>query len=55
MDKALRVAKLIAYVAETIMATVVVADAVSNFSERKKSRKSDDKKKPAEDAVPSSN
>lgn len=55
MDKALKIGKLIAYAAETILATCVVAETVRSFRDRKKSAKENDKEEPAEDAVPSSN
>ena len=55
MDNALKIGKLIAYAAETILASCMVAETIETFRDRKKSAKENDKEEPAEEAVPSSN
>lgn len=48
MDKALKIGRLIAYVAETVMATFVVADTIDNLASRRKAKETDNNGKPAE-------
>lgn len=54
MDKALKIGKLIAYAAEIILATFMVADTIESISERKASRKTNANGNTAEEAVPES-
>lgn len=54
MDKALRIGKLIAYAAEIIMASFVVADTIASITERKASGKIKANGKTADNAVPQS-
>ena len=48
MDKALKIGRLIAYVAETVMATFVVADTIENLASKHRKAKEDNNGKPAE-------
>ena len=49
MDKALKIGRLIAYVAETVMATFVVADTIDNLaSKHRTAKETDNNGKPAE-------
>ncbi len=49
MDKALKIGRLIAFVAEIVMATFVVADSIDNLTAKRKAAKdTDNNGKPAE-------